>query len=198
MKKEDCIRIYGVAEWERRLEWNKQWKERNHKKVSGQKKQWYRQNWEKAIEDAENWNAQNRDRYLKNTQQWRTANKDRMQKTRNQWRVANPEKVKATNQETQRKGGKHYERNIQYRMVGLPHEKRLVRGKHNRYWTPYKQIIAPESQIHHEWIPETADYRGVALVEKEQHMHGYIDVIQILEGEITLLTEEEIEVGVGI
>ena len=31
------------------------------------------------------------------------------------------------------------------------------------------------------------------VVEKDQHIHGFIDVIQILEGEITLFTEEEIK-----
>ena len=77
-------------------------------------------------------------------------------------------------------------------MRGIPHEKELIRQKHSRKWTLYKKIIAPESQQHHQWLPGTADYIGVALVEKDQHMHGYIDVIQILEGEITLFTEEEI------
>jgi hypothetical protein len=39
---------------------------------------------------------------------------------------------------------------------------------------------------------ETANYDGVALVEAEQHMSGFLDVIQILAGTITLYTEEEI------
>ena len=76
--------------------------------------------------------------------------------------------------------------------MGWDKKKDLIRGRHRRYYTPYKQIIAPESQLHHEWIPMTAEYRGVALVEANQHLHGYIDVIQILEGEIMLLTEAEI------
>ena len=77
-------------------------------------------------------------------------------------------------------------------MSGIPHAKNLIRKKHLKKWAPYKKIIAPASQLHHEWIPETADYRGMALVEKDQHLHGFIDVIQVLEGEITLLTESEI------
>jgi len=32
----------------------------------------------------------------------------------------------------------------------------------------------------------------LALVEKDQHMRGIIDVIEVLEGKITLLTEEAI------
>jgi hypothetical protein len=67
--------------------------------------------------------------------------------------------------------------------------------KHAHQYKPYKDSIAPDSQIHHEWVPETAEYRGVALVEAEQHMHGFVDVIEILAGKITLLTEEEIKNG---
>lgn len=116
------------------------------------------------------------------------------------WKETNREKVKAgfakrnpkTHAEQNHKGGKYYEVKRHYLMTGIPHEKNLIRGKHHRRWTPYKQIIAPDSQIHHEWIPDTADYRGVALVEACSHQQGFVDVIQILEGEITLLTEAEI------
>jgi len=77
-------------------------------------------------------------------------------------------------------------------MTGLQHEKTLIRQKHQRIWNLYKQIIAPNSNLHHEWLPNTADFRGVALVDKEEHQHGIINPIAILEGKITLLTEEEI------
>ena len=110
------------------------------------------------------------------------------------WRLDHPEEVKANDKET-RKGGKYYEKHKQYKMTGLPHEKTLVRQKHQGIWTPYKKIIAPESILHHEWLPNSADFRGVALVETDQHQHGYIDVIQILEGKITLFSEEEIRRG---
>lgn len=108
------------------------------------------------------------------------------------WREEHPEKVKEGGQEHNRKGGKYYEQRCKYRSMGIPHKKDLVRGEHRRCYMPYKQIIAPESQLHHEWILKTADYRGVALVEANNHQHGIIDVIQILEGEITLFTEAEI------
>ena len=35
-------------------------------------------------------------------------------------------------------------------------------------------------------------YRGLALVEADQHTHGFIDVIKILDGEITIFTEAEL------
>ena len=108
------------------------------------------------------------------------------------WAAANPDEVRRNSQEQCRSGGKYYEKGRQYKMTGIQHEKDLIRQKHLRIWTPFKQIIAPDSVLHHEWLPETANYRGAALVEKKQHQYGYIDVIQILEGEITLLTEAEI------
>ena len=101
----------------------------------------------------------------------------------------------ARNRETSRKGGKYYEKKLEYNRTGIQGRRKVVRVTHGHLYRPYKQIIAPDSQIHHEWIPETANYRGVALVEKDQHMHGFIDVIQILEGEITLLTEDEVKTG---
>jgi hypothetical protein len=38
---------------------------------------------------------------------------------------------------------------------------------------------------HHEWIEDTAEYTGVALVEREAHRHGIINVVTLLEGVIT-------------
>lgn len=108
------------------------------------------------------------------------------------WRENNPEQVKINSQEGNRKDGKYYAIRQQFLSTGIQRLRGLVRRKHRDVYHSYKRIIAPESQLHHQWIPETANYRGVALVEKDSHMHGFIDVIQILEGKITLLTEEEI------
>lgn len=106
------------------------------------------------------------------------------------WRAANPDKVKANNQEHSRKGGKYYDMRLEYNTTGLQGERHKIRKKHGKQYRPFKRIIAPESQIHHEWIPDTAEYTGVALVETKPHRYGIIDVIQILEGKISLLTEE--------
>ena len=108
------------------------------------------------------------------------------------WRKENPKKLKVNNHELSRKGGKYYNTKLKWRQKGIQHKKYLIRTKHAHRYQRFKKIIAPESQIHHEWIPNTANYRGIALVETDQHMHGFIDVIEILEGEITLLTEAEI------
>ena len=114
---------------------------------------------------------------------------------KNEWRGRNPAKVATLNREINRKGGKYYEAKLKYNITGVQGERAQIRTKHAKYYRPFKRIIASASQLHHEWIPETASYMGLALVEKDQHMHGYIDVIQILEGEITLLSEEEIRMG---
>lgn len=111
------------------------------------------------------------------------------------WRKENPGKVSAYNYGTNRKGGERYTAKLLYMSTGIPGERQRIREKHGYKYRPLKQIVAPDSQIHHEWIPRTAGYTGVALVEKDQHMHGFIDVIKILEGKITLLTEEEIKGG---
>lgn len=114
--------------------------------------------------------------------------------TRNRrWQEANPEKVESIRRDQCRKGGKRYQKRLEYESSGLTGERNKVRRKHRHIWEEYKKIIAPDSQIHHEWIPETPNYKGVALVETDQHMHGIIKVIQILEGAIKVFTEREIQ-----
>ena len=112
------------------------------------------------------------------------AYKKKLQQTLD-WRrehLEEPKKVIANRHEWSRKGGKYYKHYREHQSTGIPGERNLVRNKHRSRYRKYKQIIAPESQIHHEWIPNTSEYNGIALVETNQHLHGFIDVIQILEG----------------
>lgn len=125
-------------------------------------------------------------RILAGNRKWREAHP----KYEKSWREAHPGKVTAHVHERSRKGGKHYEEKLLYDHMGLQGLRNRLRSFHNRRWSEYKKIIAPESQIHHEWIPGTSRCDGVALVEANQHRYGIIDVIQILDGKITLLTEE--------
>lgn len=130
-------------------------------------------------------------------QKWR-ENHPEVKETIKKWREARPEVIKKYsekwNPEMNRKGGKNYVKKLRYMETGLQKNRNRVRGRDGKRYRPYKNIIAPESQLHHEWVANSADYRGVALVEKDQHMHGVIDVIQILEGKITFM--EEIKSGV--
>jgi len=149
MKKDDCIKKYGIAEWERRLQQTRDWKVLHREEVNA-----------KILE----------------------------------WCKNNQVKIKTRQEEANRKGGKYYAEKLEYKRTGVQSGRNVIRSKHGKQYRPYKQIIAPDSVLHHEWIPRTADFRGVALVEVDQHLHGFVDVIQILEGEITLLTEEEIKI----
>lgn len=87
----------------------------------------------------------------------------------------------------------YYAKKMKDITTGLQGARQKIRVSHGNKYRQYKNIIAPDSQLHHEWIPKTAEYRGVALVEADQHMYGIIDVIQIVDGKITLLTEKEIK-----
>ena len=119
------------------------------------------------------------------------AYEKQQEETRN-WQRTHPEQFRAIHKNTYHKGGKYYEETLRKNRTGVRGKRGNMRSKHGRIYRPYKRIIAPNSVLHHEWILGTANYRGVALVEKEPHQYGYIDVIQILEGEITLFTEPEI------
>ena len=130
---------------------------------------------------------------LQRTRDWNAQHHKERNAARKKWRENHPDKAKATNQEACCKGGKYYLKHLEYKTTGISGKKARIRTKHANHYRPLKKIIAPESQIHHEWIPGTADFRGVALVESNPHRYGIIDVIQILEGKITLLTEEEVK-----
>lgn len=180
MKKEDHIRKYGQESYEKMLQRGREWKKAHREELMTRDRKW------RETHQGER-NAQSRE--------WRETHREYVKTTSAEWYKTHPEEVKQRNQEVDRKGGKYYEKHNTWRMQGIPHDRDLVRMKHRRKWRSYKQIIAPETQLHHQWLPDTANYRGVALVEKNQHMHGFIDVIQILEGEITLLTETEVRTG---
>jgi hypothetical protein len=127
------------------------------------------------------------------TSMWQKAHPTERGVIRKKWNEKNLEKIREFNQEHCRKGGKYYEKTLKYNQTGISGERAKIRTQHANKWRPYKKIIALDSQLHHQWRSGTSEYDGLALVEKNSHMHGIIDVIQILEGEITLLTEEEIQ-----
>jgi len=163
MKKEEVIARYGEAEYERRLEQQRAWR--------------------KAHRETEKARAK----------KYRETHPEEAKAAVKKYREEHPEVVIANNQEIGRKGGKHYDKKLEYNTTGLQGERNVIRSKDRKQWKEYKDIIAPDSQIHHEWVPTTSEYRGLALVEANPHRYGIINVIEILDGEITLLTEEEIK-----
>lgn len=134
-------------------------------------------------------------RKVEQSKAWHDVHTTEDAETRKAYKGVFPEKVRECNRKWRlesKKGGKYYKRVSLYMQTGLRHERHKVRVKHATKWRKYKNIIAPGSQIHHEWTPGTADYRGVALVEADQHMHGIIKVIEVLDGNINLFTETEV------
>ena len=126
---------------------------------------------------------------------WHQVHREKEKAAKKKYREEHPEEMKVQGYKSSRKGGKYYAKALAHKNTGLQGERNIIRSKHRREWLSFKLIIAPDSQIHHEWVPESVNYHGVALVEADQHMHGIIDVIQIIEGEITLLTEDEVKGG---
>jgi hypothetical protein len=124
---------------------------------------------------------------------YREAHPEEAKACHKKWQEEHPEEVQKAQHDSNRKGGKYYDHKLEYMQTGIPGERHRIRMNHAKQYRPYKAIIAPDRQIHHEWVPQTSDYRGVALVEADQHMHGFVDVIEILDGKITLRTEEEVK-----
>lgn len=118
---------------------------------------------------------------------------EKMQQQGRDWVLTHPKEVKVRQHERDRKGGKYYGLRIKYNSTGLPHDRNLVRWRHANRYRQYKQLIAPESQIHHQWAPGTADYTGVALVEADL---AYTRAEN--EAEIRELEEEIVELGVKL
>ena len=124
--------------------------------------------------------------------EWRRIHPDEEKRNVQNWQQAHPDKIKKQRQKHSRKTGEYYAKKQIYMMTGLQGERNKIRYKDQKRWRQFKQRIAPGSILHHQWIPKMSKYTGVALVEKDRHMHGLVDVIEILEGEITLFTEKEI------
>jgi hypothetical protein len=127
---------------------------------------------------------------LESNSAWKRGNPNSIRRHDKTWRDSNPDRVEAKDHERNRKGGKYYEEKVSYMKTGVPGERHRIRTIDARRWRKYKKIIAPESQVHHEWISGTSRYRGIALVERNAHQRGIIDVIRVLHGKITLLIEE--------
>jgi hypothetical protein len=171
MNKEETIARYGEDAYEKILEQSRAWREEHKGK-------------EEYLEKEK---ARHRKYHKEHKEEEKARNK--------KYRDAHPEEVKANSHDRNRRGGKHYVNHLKDKRTGLQGERNRIRTKHARQYRPFKDIIAPDSQIHHEWAPPTAKYTGLALVEANAHRHGIVDVIEILDGEIILLTEEEIRKG---
>ena len=180
MEKEEIIERYGEAEYARKL---------------AQRRARYKANKEAEKARVKKYDEEHPEQVKARAKKYREEHPEEVRAIAKKCREEHPEAEKARSHEKGRRGGKYYDKQLEYQHTGLQGDKNRIRVKHANQYKPYKDIIAPESQIHHEWVPDTSEYRGVALVEKDAHMHGFVDVIEILDGSITLLTEEEVKRG---
>lgn len=146
----------------------------------------------KRLERRREWGQNLQGGEAQRSRERREADPEKWREYDRAWREKNPQKTKEKGREISRKDGKYYEKKKIYKQTGVSGEREKTRMRDSYKWRDYKKIIAPGSQLHHNWIPGTAEYTGLALVEADQHMHGIIDVIQILKGEIKVFTEKEI------
>ena len=146
----------------------------------------------KRLERRREWGANLPGGEKQRSQDRRDADPEQAREYDRAWRDRNPQKIIEKGKKVSRKGGKYYKKQQVYKQTGLQGERNKIRYKHANQWRKYKRIIAQDSQVHHQWQKASAEYDGIALVEANKHRYGIIDIIQILEGEITILTEREI------
>lgn len=141
--------------------------------------------YDKMLKQSKTWREEHSE-YLK---EYYIENAEKKKKRTMIWRKEHPEKAKENDREHNRKDGKYYDSHLKNNEIESHKERNKIRQKDYRL---YKNLITPAIEIHHEWILDTAKYRGVALVDKSKHRKGIIEIIKILKGEITLFTEIEI------
>ena len=108
MNKEERVKRYGAAAYERRSQQSRDW-EKTHR---------------------EEHNASN----LK----WVMANPTKAKLSNQKWCAANPDKVKARDQEYRRKGGKYFESTLKYNTTELRRERNSIRERHRREYCHIK------------------------------------------------------------
>jgi hypothetical protein len=120
------------------------------------------------------------ERRLTMSREWNREHPEEHQAGRERWEKEHPEKVA------------EYKR--RHHKTGIQGLKNKVRTKDADFYRRFKKVIAPTSQLHHEWSNNgTAEYTGVALVEADQHMYGFVEVIHVVRGEISLFTEASLQ-----
>lgn len=166
MKKEEYIKKYGVEKW---LEYI----------------------------------AYQRDYYTKNIEKVREKNREYQREYQRKYYAENKEKVKERCREHIREYQHKYYADIEIRgrvheymkkycgslsdHNSIPYRKSLIRQRdHHRFFSIKQFFQNLQTDIHHEWIPNTADYTFIALVERDKHRYNIIDPIVILEKKVVL------------
>lgn len=121
--------------------------------------------------------------------EWYGEDSESQRKYHKEWPRQHYGRLQEDKKHRGRRGTIYYDSVRAYQRTGVQGERNKVRALHAHRWRKYKTIIAPNSELHHQWLPGSADYTGLAIVETNTHRYGKINVIEILEGEITLLRE---------
>ena len=85
--------------------------------------------------------------------------------------------------------------------VQLAEQRRKIREKNRKKYQSHKKAVDPEglTLFYHAWTQGTSNCRGVALISKAEYaFHGRIKLIEVLEGNIPMLTERGRTFAVGV
>lgn len=108
---------------------------------------------------------------------------------RNVYRREHKDEIKYYNIRYQKEHKEQLNLYLSTGLQGLRHKIR-VRDNQNKQYRWLKSNLCRDTHIHHEWIPETSDYKFSALVDASEHLHGIIKPIIILQdNRIELLQE---------
>jgi hypothetical protein len=127
----------------------------------------------------EKWGIVAYEKRMKMSRDWRQAHPENTEKWHKQirdWKRTHPIRVKRIARDSYRK---HRQEILNRQCTDTEGMRRSIRAKCGRIWALYKNIIAPGSRLHYEWIPETVEYKCIALVEKDQSQYSFNDVIHI-------------------
>jgi hypothetical protein len=126
----------------------------------------------------EKWGIAAYEKRMKVSRDWRQAHPENTEKWRKQicdWKRTHPIRVKRIARDSYRK---HRKEILNRQCTDTEGLRRSIRGKH-RIWSKYKRFVALATRQHYEWIPETAEYKCIALVENDLRQYPFENVIHI-------------------
>ena len=200
MNKREYIEKHGEEVWRKLLEQRKEYYKANSERIKKRANEYAKKNKEKRAKKHQEWrlehieerrdyhkqyHAIHREERNESSRKYHSEHREESNIRSKGWYKGNPEKVEE-NRKKQRKGGIYYEKKLRADQTGLRGERNRIRKKHAKRWRKYKGNWLTETQIHHEWIEGTAEYQGIAIVDKMEHQYGIINPIVILEGVVVI------------
>jgi exonuclease VII large subunit len=125
----------------------------------------------------ERWGEEAYEKRMKTSRDWRQAHPENTEKWHKQirdWQQANPTRVKRLARDNYRK---HRQEILDSQSSGNEGLRNSIRAKYGKLWRKYKRFVASETRLHYKWVSTTANYKCIALVEKDQSQYLFEDVI---------------------